>query len=141
MPRRSAAASELSTIAVERLRPPPDLTGPERDEFLRLVLSCSPSHFEASDLPLLSAYCRAVTLEKVASGELAACGHVSGDKPSPWLAVLAQATRSMTVISRLLRLNPVARQSLASADDRQAAATSYYERMTLEAKRDETEAD
>ena len=137
MPRQSAEATAFSSgsTAVSRVRPPADLTGPEREVFLAVVLACRADHFQASDLPLLTAYCRAVVLEKVASSELAAAGYVDAGKPSAWLPVLAQATRSLTVISRLLRLNPVARQAAKSEPE----AVSYYERqsLTLEGRRDD----
>jgi phage terminase small subunit len=132
MPRNSAASAAIPTGTTARLRPPPDLTGPEKEIFLAAVLACRPDHFQDSDAPLLAAYCRAVVLEKVASGELNASGYVVDGKPSAWLNVLTAATRSMTVISRLLRLNPVAR--LASSSEPEAV--SYYERMSLEARRD-----
>jgi phage terminase small subunit len=132
MPRNSAASAAIPTGTTARLRPPPDLTGPEKEIFLATVLACRPDHFQDSDAPLLAAYCRTVVLEKVASGELSASGYVVDGNPSAWLNVLTAATRSMTVISRLLRLNPVAR--LASSSEPEAV--SYYERMSLEARRD-----
>ena len=71
MPRRSPHDTAFSTrTTAERLRPPDDVTGPEREVFLALVLACPPGHFHASDLPLLCAYAGAVTMERVASGEL-----------------------------------------------------------------------
>ena len=131
MPRTSAASAAIPTGATSRLRPPDDLTGPERALFVDLVASCSANHFQSSDAPLLSAYCRAVVLEKVASGELAAAGYVADGKPSGWLNVLAQATRSLTVLSSKLKLTPLSRQSA-----RPEEPISYYERLSLEASRD-----
>jgi len=108
MPRRSAAAAAFSSgsTAVSRVRPPADLTGPERVVFLATVLACSSDHFQVSDLPLLTAYCRAVVLEKVASSELAAAGYVNAGKPSALLPVLAQATRSLTVHLAAVAIEP-----------------------------------
>jgi phage terminase small subunit len=128
MPRTSAASAAIPTGATSRLRPPDDLTGPERALFVDLVASCSANHFQSSDAPLLSAYCRAVVLEKVAS---AAAGYVADGKPSGWLNVLAQATRSLTVLSSELKLTPLSRQSA-----RPEGPISYYERLSLEASRD-----
>ena len=89
------------------------------------------NHFQSSDAPLRSAYCRAVVREKVASGELAAAGYVADGKPSGWLNVLAQATRSLTVLSSKLKLTLLSRQSA-----RPEESISYYERLSLEASRD-----
>jgi phage terminase small subunit len=101
---------------------------------LAIVLACRADHFQAQDLPLLCAYCRAVVREQTASGELAASGFIVADgKLSPWSRVLKDATRDMTVISRLLRLNPVGRQSSPSETE----VTSYYEKMSLEGRRND----
>ena len=76
-----------------------------------------------------------VVREQVASGELAAGGYVGADnRPSPWLAVLQQATRQVSTYSRMLRLNPSARV-LAKSPDERPTPISYYERLALEAKR------
>ena len=131
MPRQSAASAAIPTGATARLRPPPDLAGPEREVFLATVVACRADHFQASDAPLLSASCRAVVLEKVASGELAAAGYVIDGKSSGWLNVLAQATRSLTVLSSKLKLTPLSRQSAQPEEP-----ISYYERLSLEASRD-----
>jgi hypothetical protein len=58
-------------------------------------------------------------------------------KPSGWLNVLAQATRIMSTFSRMLRLNPAGRQTMPPQSAELAPPVSYYERMTLEAKRDD----
>ena len=138
MPRKSAADFSISPTAVQRLRPPPDLVGPEREQFLSLVLSCPANHFTASDAPLLCAYARAVCLEQTASSELAAAGHVIDGRPSAWLEILKTATRSMTTLARLLRLTPLARREQApSVEERQ----SYYQRAALEAASHEHEPD
>ena len=136
MPRKPASDIAVPTGAVRRLRPPADLAAdsPERKLFIDLVASLPASHFRESDEPLLSAYVRAVCRERTASGELAAGGYVTADgKTSPWLRVLKDATRDMTVISRLLRLNPVGRLQSAQAEPDQI---SYYERLALERRDD-----
>jgi hypothetical protein len=53
-------------------------------------------------------------MEKVAAGELAACGYVSDGKISPWATLLKDAQRSVANFSRLLRLNPIGRTPLPS---------------------------
>jgi hypothetical protein len=136
MSRRIAAEGELSSpAAASRLKPPDDLAAgsPERALFLDIVLNSSPRHFRKTDAVLLGAYCRAAIQERVASSELAACGYIDANgKPSGRLNVLAQATRSLTVISRLLELNPIARQAAAEAVPE--VASSYYSRVALEAR-------
>ena len=81
-----------------------------------------------ADAPLLAAYCRAVCLEQTASSELAAAGFVIGGRPSGWLNILAQATRTISTYSRMLKLNPAGRQSVPSSEPE---PVSYYEKMSL----------
>src|SRR6478735_7566215 len=129
MPRKSSADVAFSTTSTAaRLHPPNDLTGSERKLFVDLVFGCRPDHFQPTDAPLLAAYCRAVCLEQTASCELAAAGFVIDGRPSGWLNLLAQATRTISTYSRMLRLNPAARQSVPSSEP---APVSYYERMSL----------
>jgi phage terminase small subunit len=138
MPRKSPAAAAFLSRTATRIRPPDDLTGPERQAFVDLVLACRSDHFQPSDAPLLAAYCRAVVLEKAASAGLAEDRYVMRDgKSSGCLNVLAQATRIMSTFSRMLRLNPAGRQTMPPQSAELAPPVSYYERMTLEAKRDD----
>lgn len=91
MPRKSSAALPFATSTAPRLHPPDDLVAgsPEQRLFLDLVIGCRADHFQPSDAPLLSDYCRAVVLEQTASGQLAAGGHVTAEgRASPWLPVL-----------------------------------------------------
>jgi phage terminase small subunit len=137
MPRRSAADAGLPVSATPRLRPPADLAAgsPERKLFVDIVASLPASHFRESDEALLSAFVRAVCRERKAADKLAADGYVTSDgKLSQWNRILKDATRDMTVISRLLRLNPVARLASSSEPEK----ISYYERLSLE-QRDEPE--
>ncbi len=66
--RKSAAA--LSVIGVDgkppRLEPPTSLSEAERTVFIALVNSCDPTHFKASDVPLLSRYCEQTVLADLA---------------------------------------------------------------------------
>ena len=134
MPRKSSAAVAFSSSTASRLKPPDDLVGDARKQFVDLVLGCRPDHFQPTDAPLLAAYCRAVCLEQTASTELAAAGFVIDGRPSGWLNLLAQATRTISTYSRMLKLNPAARQSVPSSE---SAPVSYYERMSLlEARRE-----
>ena len=111
MPRQAAADFGRASRTADRLKPPHDLTGPEREVFLDVVTACSPDHFQPAELHLLVTFCEAVVRKKVAAGELAASGVVVDGKLSAWTAELKNAIRDLTVTSRLLRLTPLARHS------------------------------
>jgi hypothetical protein len=64
---------------------------------------------------------------------LAAAGFVIDGRPSGWLNILAQATRTISTYSRMLKLNPAGRQSTPASDPEPISA---YERMALEVQRD-----
>jgi hypothetical protein len=122
------SSAELSTRAVyvrplERLRPPADLSEEGRQLFLDLVLGCEATAFRASDAPLLSAYVRAVEMERAASAHLETEGHVIDGKPSPWLAVLAQALKGMATLSHRLRLSL---QGRSPTNPKRPPSVSYY---------------
>jgi phage terminase small subunit len=138
MPRKSSVAVPFSESTATRIAPPDDLVAgsPERSLFLDLVLSVRADHFQPSDAPLLAAYCRALALEQTASGELAAGGYITAEgRPSPWLPVLQHAARTISTYSRMLRLNPSARQ-MTPASDRERPVVSAFERIALEAQAD-----
>lgn len=63
------------------------------------MLANEPTQFRASDLPLLCSYVRAVLQEQTASAYLEREGHVVDGRPSPWLAVLAQATKADDILA------------------------------------------
>ena len=139
MPRQSPEAAAYSGTGT-RIRPPADIVAgtAEYELFCELVLSLPPTHFQSSDAPLLSAYVRAAITERTASAELAAAGFVVGDKPSPWLAILQAASRTMSTFSRMLKLNPSARSPV-PAKAASNEPVSYYDKMrAMEAFRDET---
>jgi phage terminase small subunit len=141
MPRKSAAALDMPPLGPPpRLHPPDDLTGREREVFVDIVASCTATHFQPQDLPLLCAYARALVLERLAAAQLEAEGYVitgaQGARPSPWLAVLAQATKSMLALSHRLRLSP---QGRSPTNPKRAPVVSYYGRMALEDFSHETE--
>jgi phage terminase small subunit len=119
----------------ERLAPPPDLTTEgERQLFLDIVLANEPAQFRASDAPLLSAYVRAVEMERTASAHLEREGHIVDGKPSPWLAVLAQSLKAMSTLSHRLRLSP---QGRSPTNPKRPQAVSYYDRARLEGQSDD----
>ena len=57
---------------------------------------------------------------------------------SPWFTIHHQATKSLTGLALRLQLGTQSRTP--RAPKTQAATISYYERMTLEATRDDSEA-
>jgi phage terminase small subunit len=142
MPRRSSASlSVLTTGATPpRLRPPSDLSGKTREVFLDTVASVKPGHFQPSDLPLLVEFCRAVALASEADAALAVEGAViaseRGPKVNPWVTVQEKAQRAIIALSHRLRLSPQGR--MPTRPTRQA---SYFERMSLEEGRDDTDDD
>ena len=115
--------------APARLKCPDDLDAPERQVFADIVGACEPTHFRASDLPLLAAYCRAVIMEQRAFSEFSREPILPDGKPNPWGAILAQATKSMLGLSLRLRLSPQGRGRPSSKAE--PAKLSYYERMQI----------
>ena len=85
-------------------------------------------------MPLIAAYAKAIVAERVASGELAAA-YVVDDKPSPWLPIWHAKVRALTTLARMLSLSPGGRVPTKSPEPHEP--TSYYSRMSLEAKRDD----
>jgi hypothetical protein len=116
------------------LRPPEDLDQLERVEFVNLITGAPANHFLPSDVPLLAAYAKAIVAERIAAGELAAA-YVVDDKPSPWLPIWQAKVRALTTLSRMLSLSPGGRVAKPAQAD---GPVSYYSRVALEAKRDET---
>src|SRR5689334_2452970 len=129
MPRQAAASQPFAANGSTRelLKPPDDLDQLERAEFVSLVVGVPPSHFLPSDVPLISAYSKAIVAERIAAGELAAAPVVNsptGDKPSPWLAIWQAKVRALTTLARMLSLSPGGRVASKAADD---PPISYYE--------------
>jgi phage terminase small subunit len=92
---------------------PSGLSEAERAVFLRLVNACDREHFTASDLPLLVAYCQAVSQHDRAAQAIRREGDVVNGRPSPWIVVQEKAVRAMTALSMRLRLSPQARREKA----------------------------
>ena len=134
------AISALSWIGPPpRLTAPPELTETERRVFADIVGACEPEHFRPSDMPLLTAYCRAVVLEQQSAREYAKAP-VVGNQISAWSIVHANALKSMIALSLRLRLSPQGRAKAVST--KRPMQLSYYERAALmEGQRDEVEPD
>jgi hypothetical protein len=137
MPRQAAAARAFAANGSTResIRPPDDLSGPERAEFVSLVLGAPPAHFVPSDVPLLAAYAKAIVGEKIAARELASA-YVIGDRPSPWLAIWHAKTRAMTTLARMLCLNPGGRVPSRAPESAEPAHVNHYARIALENQSD-----
>jgi hypothetical protein len=127
MPRQSAAAAGFPNVSgAERLSPPSDLGPDERAVFVDLVAASRPEHFKASDLPLLCAYARAVTIENQSAKELA-----SGDAKA--LPKWNGAVKALVSLSMRLRLSPQSRASNnpTRPGSRIERPLSVYETMAL----------
>jgi hypothetical protein len=129
MPRKSSTALAFSTSTADRIKPPNDLAGDARKQFVDLVCSCRPDHFDPVDAPLLARYARALVEEEVAADELA-LAYILDSKPSPWLAIWQAKIRAVTTLSRMLKLNPAGRHSGSPAEP--ALPLSYFERQAIE---------
>jgi phage terminase small subunit len=137
MPRKSSVDVAFPDSPASRVRPPDDLTGDARTVFCDLVISTRPDHFIESDIPTLCIFCEAIVLAKAATAGLKADGYVTAEgRPSGWLNILAQATRTTSTFGRMLRLNPSARLLTPSPSPEPAPTISAYERLALEAQRD-----
>src|SRR5262245_56421892 len=101
MPRQSAASFGFPSVtgAPSRLSPPPDLGVEERQVFCDLIAASRADAFRPSDLPLLSAYARAVVLERHSA--------VAGDDKA--MARWERAVKAMVSLSMRLRLSPQSR--------------------------------
>ena len=119
MPRQSQSSLSIAHIGpgARRLEPPAELGEIEAAIFRKVVAGVPHDHFSAEDSDLLSAYCRALALERRASEELAAAGIV-GSHANPWLAVYATAVRALSTLTVRLRLGPKARRSGTVLDGR-----------------------
>jgi len=79
-------------------------------------------------------FCRALALKQTASGELAAGGYITAEvRPSLSLPILQHAARTISIYSRMLRLNPSARHSNPATDPE---PMSVYAKLALEARKD-----
>jgi hypothetical protein len=134
--RKSAAAGAVTAVdgRTSRLRPPPSLNQAERAIFLDIVGSTDAGHFVAADLPLMSAYVRAVAQEELSGRELQRGGYVVNGRPSPWIVIQEKSVRAVTALAARLRLCPQSRRQYAKPAGR---PMSYYERMAMEEGEDE----
>ena len=135
MPRESEASITIAHVGpgARRLEPPPELGEIEAAIFRNVVAGVPRDHFSAEDNDLLSAYCRAIALERRASEELATAATIGG-QASPWLAVYATAVRALATLTVRLRLGPKARHpNNARRLSKSVSPQSYYDTMTIAA--------
>jgi hypothetical protein len=81
------------------LNPPEYLTDDERTAFVEVVDACDPSHFRASDLPLVAAYAQAAVKARKLAGER------NPLKGRGWI----ETVRLLVTLATKLRLSPQAR--------------------------------
>lgn len=130
MPRKSAASLLTSPIdaGASWLEPPATLSPDEAAIFTTIVTAHQPSHFRASDMPLLLRYVEAAALGDEAALKLRKGAVIEG-KPSPWLAVAEKCTRALVMLSLRLRISPQARTPNNSGRTR---PVSHYDTMRLD---------
>jgi hypothetical protein len=111
-----------------RLQAPRELSTTERRVFNDLISSTKPSHFHASDLPLIATFCRAVAIERSAAAALKA------GKDKTALSRWSQATKVIVALSLRLRISPQARQPNLPTRPTPVsrAAQSYYDTIAPE---------
>jgi phage terminase small subunit len=127
---RKGALSVVSIDGRSRLRPPPSLSEIERAIFVDLVATTKPTHFAASDLPLLVRYCESAALADQAAQHLRDEGPVIAGRVSPWLVAQEKSIRALTALSMRLRLSPQARAP--NNPSRAQQPVSHYEKMRLQ---------
>ena len=124
---RPAEALAAPSFGPERIRPPPDLDPKARAIFLDLVAAARAEHFQAVDLPLLCAFCRAAAIEREAAAAIMA-------QPSAAPALLETykaATAVMRTLAVRLRIGPQSRAGHTNPRTRRAAPLSYFDVQKL----------
>src|SRR5262245_45382 len=122
MPRRSVF-EQLSLNAeggAKRVRCPDDAPPDVRRLFDQVVASCRVEHFRESDVLLLIEYCEVAALTARANAQLRNECLISpdGSRVNPLMGVLERARKSLSVLSRQLRLTPQSRLSQTTATKR-----------------------
>jgi hypothetical protein len=110
--RRSAAALSLAVDgAPQRLEPPEGLSKAVAKQFREMVAEVKPSHFVASDLPLMAAYAQATVLNREYALAVEA-----GD----WKALVPfeRTCKLMAILATKLRLCPQSRIDARVAESR-----------------------
>jgi hypothetical protein len=99
------SSANLAVIPVNgdppRLEAPSSLTNDERSLFTEIVAACAPTHFVASDVPILISFVQATLLSRQAVTKAA--------KDAGALALWEKATRLQATLATRLRLAPSSR--------------------------------
>lgn len=115
MPRYSAAEAATAafrTKTTTRLVCRPEAPQAVQEAFQRIVGSVDPTHFAASDAPLVERYAEAIVMADLAAEALAKNGPVTPEgKASAWITVQEKAHRSCIALAQKLRLAPHSRIS------------------------------
>jgi P27 family predicted phage terminase small subunit len=133
MPRTAKAALAVPRVDAkpERLAPPKELSAAERAIWMQVVSGCKQGHFQASDAPLLVAYCQSIAQHARAIKALAKEGDVTANgKVNPWALIQEKAGRAIATYAARLRCSPQARSQYVKAAD--ARPMSYYDLQKLE---------
>jgi hypothetical protein len=105
--RKSSATLTAPTVdgGPSRLAAPSSLNEREHAIFEQLVGAVDSRHFRPSDMPLLCAYVRAISIEQQAATQLTA-----DPTDGKSLVLWEKATRALVSLSLRLRLSPQSRQ-------------------------------
>jgi hypothetical protein len=123
-----------------RLAPPASLGEAERKAFLDLVCSVPVTQFASCDLPLICAWAETVALRERMATRMAVEGELDEKgRPTGAFTIHREATKTLTALALRLRISPQARMQ--KAPRREMRATSYYERLDLEAAADDASDD
>jgi phage terminase small subunit len=121
-----------------RLRPPAHLGPIEKQAFIDLTSRVPAAQFVEADLPLICRWCELELQAQTAAAELRAHGMLTAEgKPSPWIAIHAQALKGQSLLALRLRLGPQSRAPRAPKS--LPAHMSPMERLLLEGDDDEAE--
>jgi phage terminase small subunit len=115
-----------------RLRPPASLSKPGKAAFVDLVVNMPAGHFQPADISLMTRWCELLVMCEAASRELETSSKMvdADGKPSPWLRIYLDCTKTLSNLALRLRLGPQSRAFKTSK--KKVAALSYYEKMDLE---------
>lgn len=124
--RQSAASLAVPRPKLGKGRPTPPAGLPEAavDFWNTIVSTCEADFFNPAELPLLSAYCRALAAHDHARLKLEEEGPVRADgKSSAWLVVVEKETRAVVALAARLRLAPQSRLDRTTAGKRARPVT------------------
>jgi phage terminase small subunit len=127
MPRKSIASLSVVPLKAGHRSPSPrsECSAAVKSLFREIVSKASKDHFCETDDTLLELYCVAVLEARLAHSHLQAEGRILNGRPSPWVAVLEKATKSVVSLSVRLRLGPHSRIGSGSSKLEGPAPSAY----------------